>query len=79
MLSLIDEQLKEEVPENPNILEKVPIAVKRNVCFIINLKKLFNDKDILADNNGSWTALRGAEKVYFLSVTALSRSLGAAF
>ncbi|OWA54825.1 hypothetical protein BV898_19219 [Hypsibius exemplaris] len=50
MLSLIDEQLKEEVPENPNILEKVPIAVKRNVCFIINLKKLFNDKDILADN-----------------------------
>ncbi|OQV22963.1 hypothetical protein BV898_03014 [Hypsibius exemplaris] len=74
MFSLIQEQLEMEDPENPNILSRVPIGVKKNVCFIINMMMLKSPKDLLSDNNGVWTYDRGTVKAKVDNVKVERRS-----
>ncbi|OWA53183.1 hypothetical protein BV898_17617 [Hypsibius exemplaris] len=74
MFSLIQEQLEMEDPENPNILSRVPVGVKKNVCFIINMLMLKSPKDLLSDNNGVWTYDRGTVKAKVDNVKVERRS-----
>lgn len=63
MVAIIRGELEVEDVENPTILPRVPVGIKKNACFVVNLRELKVPDDVFKDDYGVWKAKRGVQKV----------------